>query len=66
MKDLLNVGQILGREEMKKLMAGSGSGCGPSCSGCQKDNSSHGPCVEWKCLDGGWCYPESNDCCIVV
>jgi len=27
MKDLLNTGRVLGREEMKKIMAGSGGSC---------------------------------------
>lgn len=60
----INRKDILGRSEMKKIMAGSGGGCGPYCNGCIKDNSSHGPCVEWKCLEGGWCVPETSNCCI--
>lgn len=31
--DLLDIGQALGRSEMKKLMAGSGGTCG-GCSSC--------------------------------
>jgi len=31
--DLMNFGHALGREEMRKLMAGSGGGCGESCAG---------------------------------
>jgi len=31
MKELLNIGQALGRDEMKKLMAGTGGSCG-TCS----------------------------------
>jgi len=64
MKDLFKTGQVLGRLEMKKIMAGSG-GCS-SCSGCQEDNSSHGPCVKWECRYGSWCVPVTSDCCIYV
>lgn len=65
MKNLPNMGQVLGRSEMKKIMAGSGSGCAPSCSGCQKDNSGAGPCVKWECRYGGWCVPVTSFCCVV-
>tara|TARA_R100001143_G_C3359637_1_gene134688 strand:- start:338 stop:565 length:228 start_codon:yes stop_codon:yes gene_type:complete len=34
MKDLLNSGQILGRSEMKKIMAGSGGSCQCYYDGC--------------------------------
>jgi len=65
MKDLLKTGRVLGREEMKKIMAGSGGGCGSSCSGCIPDNTSSGyPCVKWKCKAGGWCVPENSFCCV--
>ena len=65
MKELFNVGQMLDRNAMRKIKAGSSSGCGPSCSGCIPDHSSSGyNCVEWICLDGQWCYPKGSDCCI--
>jgi len=34
MKELLNIGQALGRDEMKKLMAGSGGGSGTVYCSC--------------------------------
>jgi len=65
MKELFKAGQVLSRSAMKKVKAGSSSGCGPSCSGCIPDNSSSGyNCVEWICLEGQWCYPKGSDCCI--
>jgi hypothetical protein len=46
MRDLLNAGQVLGRSEMKKIMAGSGNTyCTDSCtkdSDC--DGGSHNTC----------------------
>jgi len=42
MKELFKAGQVLSRSAMKKVKAGSSSGCGPSCSGCIPDNSSSG------------------------
>lgn len=32
MKELLNTGQVLGRSEMKKIMAGSGGNCNSICN----------------------------------
>lgn len=59
--------QILNRNEMKNIMAGSsGSGCGPFCSGCIPDNTSHGDCIEWECRDGDHCVPVTSDCCVNV
>lgn len=58
----------LNRNEMRNILAGSGGGgCGPSCSGCNRNDSSHGPCVKWVCESdeyGGWCVPKSSDCCL--
>jgi len=57
--------EVLNREEMKSVMAGKMEvDCASSCSGCIPDNTSHGPCVEWKCVDGEWCVPETSRCCI--
>jgi hypothetical protein len=35
MRDLLNAGQVLGRSEMKKIMAGSGGSVFIRCCSCQ-------------------------------
>jgi len=50
MRDLLNKGQVLGRSEMKKIMAGSGSGVYIVCCGCQNST-----CQGWAddCQTGG-------------
>lgn len=50
MKDLLNTGQVLGRSEMKKIMAGSGSG------DCQ-----HTPCA-WPQYAACCCSDGSKTC----
>jgi hypothetical protein len=46
MSKLFNTGQVLGRSEMKKIMAGSGNG---NCSGCSD-------CFGW----GGSCNTTST------
>ncbi len=56
----------LNRNEMKKIIAGSGSGCGSFCDGCIGDDTSHGDCVEWECQDDMWCVPVTSDCCTTV
>jgi len=55
MKDLLNISQVLGRSEMKKIMAGSG-GCSESitcsdgtkrsCTSTGSDCSASGDCIQ--------------------
>lgn len=57
---------VLSRSEMKLIMAGSGSPCGPSCSGCIPDDTSHGECVKWECIDDMWCVPVTSNCCVTV
>lgn len=63
MKELLNIGQALGRDEMKKLMAGSGSGapCYQTCSNilssCLGGNPNHPSQDE---------YPEYNNHCMWI
>jgi len=56
MKELLKAGQVLGREEMKKVMAGSG--------GCNHECSVGFPCC---CSTGSsqWlgCYHSATRCC---
>jgi hypothetical protein len=58
--------QILDRNEMRKIMAGSSGGCAPSCGGCSKDATSHGACVKWVCVDNNHCVPKTDDCCIIT
>jgi hypothetical protein len=58
----LNAGQILGRSEMKKIMAGSGGGCVVTpcqvqymccCDGGQRGCASD--CDAWCCQFDWWC-----------
>jgi hypothetical protein len=53
MKDLLNAGQVLGRSEMKKIMAGSGS---TNCVICPWDHY----CICWECWEGNNPPPPSG------
>jgi len=64
MKDVLKTGQVLGRSEMKKIMAGSGGGCGAGCvTGCRSAAGGTG-CIEFYCEDG-WCNSRWSNCCNV-
>ncbi len=54
---LIDFGHILGRSEMKKIMAGSGSG---SCNSSPSDCPSYKPCE--KCDELGLC--TCSRCCL--
>lgn len=65
MQDLLNAGQILGRSEMKKIMAGSGEWPGVKCC---KDGTCTS-CLSWSLgcnyyngCDSGWECEEVSNC----
>lgn len=57
--------QILDRNDMRKIMAGSSDCNEYNCFGCNRDDSSHGPCVKWVCKTDS-CVPETSDCCIAT
>ena len=67
MNKIIANAEVLSRNEMKSIQAGNLDSCGSSCEGCIPDNTSSGyPCVEWKCIDGEWCFPENSYCCITI
>lgn len=56
MKNLLNTGQVLGRSEMKKIMAGSGNySCQTYCNGSWSGYS-------WNVADAQSWYNNHPDC----
>lgn len=57
MKELLNNGQVLGREEMKKLMAGSGGGQECNCLYCYHDSGA------FMTMPTANCSADPNDTC---
>ncbi|MGF1670150.1 MAG: hypothetical protein ACFCU6_06860 [Balneolaceae bacterium] len=62
--NVMDLGQLLTRTEMKKIMAGSGGGgsCGSYCFGCSLADGGSG-CMKWTCVDGMWCTPVWSNCC---
>lgn len=59
----MSFAKTLSRDEMKKLMAGSG-GCNPdNCNNCTAYSTGDPPCYKFECEHGG-CVPKESTCCI--